>query len=376
MRCLSYLFQVRPSTVRVGGSGGLADENVVRVVLRADPGLPLEIVRQIAEALPNDLRERSASPVDWEVDAGPGALTADEQVEAERLADVLAGQFPDGGYDIAVFVTDLPRRRGTQPILAEVSRAEKLALLSLPALGWFHRASRARRGVVDLVALICDGTPPRFAQEYTVQRADPGHRSEQRFVTPGLLGRFRLLAGMIRANRPWRLFTGLSKALAGVLATAAFAVVNATVWKITDALGPIRQAVLAVLAVAALLAWLIIDHRLWERPDGVINRQRAKLYNAVTLATLLIGVLCLYGAVFVLTIVLVPVVLTGSALQSSLDHGAEWGFYLSMAWLTTSMATAGGALGSGLEDESAVRDSAYGIRQRSRLEQQRKRNTP
>ncbi|XRQ12611.1 hypothetical protein ACN3XK_17450, partial [Actinomadura welshii] len=66
-------------------------------------------------------------------------------------------------------------------------------------------------------------------------------------------------------------------------ATAAFAVVNATVWNIADALGPIRQ---AVLAVAALLAWLIIDHRLWERPDDVINRQRAKLYNAVTLATL------------------------------------------------------------------------------------------
>jgi len=91
----------------------------------------------IIKPLPGDMRERSAAPVDWEVDAGSGALTADEQVEAERLVDVLAGQFPDGGYDVAVFVTDLPRRRETQPILAEVNRAERLALLSLPALGWF-----------------------------------------------------------------------------------------------------------------------------------------------------------------------------------------------------------------------------------------------
>lgn len=349
----------------------MADDGVVRVVLRADPGLPLEIVRRIAESLPDDMRERSAAPVQWEVDAGAGALTADEQVEAERLADVLAGQFPEG-YDIAVFVTDLPRRQGTQPILAEVSTSERLALLSLPALGWFDRAGRARRGVADLVALVHDGTQPGFAKEHTVHRADPGHRTGQRYVTPGLLGRFRLFAGMIRANRPWRLFTGLSKALAGVLATAAFAVVNSTVWQITDALGPIRQAVLAVLAVAALLAWLIIDHRLWERPDDVINRQRARLYNAVTLATLMIGVLCLYGAVFVVTVGLVPVVLTGGALRSSIGHGADWGFYLSMTWLTTSMATAGGALGSGLEDESAVRDSAYGVRQRRRLERQKK----
>ncbi|MBO2443858.1 hypothetical protein [Actinomadura nitritigenes] len=89
---------------------------------------------------------------------------------------------------------------------------------------------------------------------------------------------------------------------------------------------------------------------------------------------MLIGVLCPYAAVFVLTIMLVPVVLTGDALRSSLDHGTGWGFYLSMAWLTMSMGMAGGALGSGLEDESAVRDTAYGVRQRSRLEQQRKRH--
>ncbi|TYK44093.1 hypothetical protein [Actinomadura decatromicini] len=345
-------------------------DDVVRVVLRADPGLPLEIAREIAETLPDDMRKRTT--VDWEADAEPGAFTADEQVEAEHLADALADQFPSGTYDIAVFVTDLPRRYRTQPILAEVSRTERIALLSLPALGWFHRPSRARRGVADLITLIYDGTPPRFAREYTVRQADAGQQPEQRFVTPGLLGRLRLLSGMIRANRPWRLFAGLSKALAGVLATAAFAVVNSTIWNITDALGPIRQAVLAVLAVVALLAWLIIDHQLWERPDDVINRQRAKLYNAVTLVTLLIGVLCLYMAVFALTIVLVPVVLTGDALRSSLDHGAEWSFYLSIAWLTTSMGMAGGALGSGLEDESAVREAAYGIRQRSRLEQQGK----
>lgn len=75
----------------------------------------------------------------------------------------------------------------------------------------------------------------------------------------------RLLAGMVKANRPWRLVPSLSPAMAGAAAGAAFGIFYSSIWLLADAFIVPRLLLVNALALAAMIAWLIIDNGLWVR---------------------------------------------------------------------------------------------------------------
>jgi hypothetical protein len=191
----------------------------------------------------------------------------------------------------------------------------------------------------------------------------------ERYIVPSPRGMLRLIAGMVRANRPWRLFTALSRALAGVFATAAYGMINNTAWQIAASLDTWRQLLVTVLSVLALTAWIIVDHELWERPDGDLPRALSRLYNLVTSLTIGLGVLFLYAVLFVVLNAVAALLLSPSVLGQVLTHRPTVTEYLALSWFVTSLAMIGGAFGSGLEDDGTVRNAAYGRRQRSRREQ-------
>ena len=83
------------------------------------------------------------------------------------------------------------------------------------------------------------------------------------------------------------------------------------------------------------------------------------MFNLVTLATVVIGVLALYGTLAINLVgafLLVP----RQSLADALGHKASVASMAGLAWLATSVATVGGALGAGLETDEAVREAAYG----------------
>src|SRR6478752_10383695 len=121
-----------------------------------------------------------------------------------------------------------------------------------------------------------------------------------RYVAPSALSRMRLLAGMVYANRPWRLVTGMSKVMMAAFASGAVSLAYPTIWQLSATMGPWRLSVTTVLATAAMVAWLVVNHKLWERPDTPSQRHRAALYNTSTVITLTIGVVVLHATSFVL----------------------------------------------------------------------------
>ncbi len=249
-------------------------------------------------------------------------------------------------------------------------------MVSLPALGAVRLYPRARDAIVRLIGELFrhsqdgldpdDRSTPARRLRRPPNRPEPTEGAGTRFVATGRRSVLRLLAGMVRANRPWQLFTGLSRALAGVFATAAFALINNAVWQMGDSLDPPRHLLIALGSIAALVGWLIIDHELWERPSTEQARDRARLYNTATAVTLTLGVLALYAVLFGLLLVSVPIVLTPEVFQENVQHHVHWNDYLGVVWFATSASMVGGALGSGLEDDLVVRQAAYGERQRRR----------
>ncbi|MFE2570644.1 hypothetical protein [Streptomyces mirabilis] len=351
-----------------------AAAHAVRIVLVADPGVASEIAQELADKLPQQLRRRVRADVDWRVTARTAPLVADEQLDVSSAADVVRPFLPEGDWEAGVFLTDLPRRAGLSPVSVEVSPADHIALVSLPALGSWRMRQRARHVVADVVAMLtrerADLAPsPEEASRLEVSGAGEG--GLERFIVPGLHGHLRLVTGMVRANRPWRLFATLSRALAGVFATAAFGLINASTWTISSGMDVGRLIGASVASLLALTAWIIIDHELWERPHDSLSRSFSRLYNAVTCVTITFGVLSLYVVLFLALFGVSKLILTPSVFGTVVGQDATVHDYAVLAWFVSSMGMVGGAFGSGLEDDGTVRNAAYGERQRQRWQKLR-----
>jgi len=98
---------------------------------------------------------------------------------------------------------------------------------------------------------------------------------------------------------------------------------------------------------------------LWERTPNPSAREQVILFNVVTTTTVGIGVIVLYFALFIIMLASALLLVPGDLLGSQLGHAAGVADQVRLAWLATSIATLGGALGAALESHETVREAAY-----------------
>jgi uncharacterized membrane protein len=276
-------------------------------------------------------------------------------------------------WDLAIAITELPLRYSRRPLLSHVSRTHGVALVSLPALGALQRGRRLRRALGDAAAALLGDHPgqhSRAGRDATRRRlgelatkVDEDSESEGIvFLARVLSGNLRLLAGMVRANHPWRLASRLGRAMVGALAAAVFCLVTSDLWQMAADLGPVRLAIAMLGSIAAATGSLIVAHGLWERAPEPRVCEQVALFNLATLATVVFGVSALYLSVFVISLAGAALLIDSSLFGQVIGSGAGAWDYLRLAWLASSVATIGGALGATVETDEAVREAAYAFR--------------
>jgi hypothetical protein len=164
---------------------------------------------------------------------------------------------------------------------------------------------------------------------------------------------------MVRANRPWRFAARLYGALVAALAVSVYGVVTSDIWRLSSALSWWRLTVTSLAALAVTVVAIIAVHCLWERAPDSRVRDQVVLFNFATTASVAIGIVSLYVALFALILGGAELVLTPHVLAAAIGHDAGLADYATLAWFVASLATIGGALGAGLESNEAIREAAY-----------------
>ncbi|WP_299260628.1 hypothetical protein [uncultured Kushneria sp.] len=372
------------------------------------PELPTRIVEKIRERLTERLSREVASDNDWRVETITDPMVGTDE-DADDIMDEAERFKREHGWTYVVCLTDLPLFHEGKPLAASASGNRGVAILSQPVLGASPIARRVEEAIIQLVSELHFGSSREGRNAYCQyhNRTRRGQRREaerlvkrrlSEWVAPfarhdigqqdsdldvlftarfKLPGYFKLIGGMVRANRPWSIFPAFRRIGAAAFATGAYGMIFNSMWRLADSYEPWRFLTLMMLSMLAMVIWIMIDHGLWEPVRHKNAFSNANLYNIATISTLGIGVLFYYLLLTLLFFATAFLFVPAAVMGQTLGHEVGALEFAALGWLAASLATVGGALGSGLESDDTVRNATYGYRQQlrqKRLQEQRDSN--
>lgn len=338
----------------------------INVLVISDPGLPARRVESVKEAFERTLQHLFSTPVEVYTRTDLIRINPENTIE---FADARKIASDYDRIDVTVLLTEIPRHTGGHPLVSEIFPEEQVAVLSCPTFGAWSTKKRILTTMVDSVIRIAPTAEHRDPERYGLRWTEWSDNAadDGLVLTAGtFLGKPRMVLGMTVANDPWRTAPQLSSALAAASATGAFGIFYHSIWQMSDALSTTRLLFIGLLAVSAMVFWLIAGNRLWDRPRHERYSTVVLLYNLSTILTLALCTLILYACLVLLILAASAIVIDPDFMSQVV--GTEVGpvNYLDIAWLSAAMGTVAGALGSSFDSETDLRRLTHGQRERQR----------
>jgi hypothetical protein len=108
----------------------------------ADPGVPAALAECIVDSLADELADPVDASPQWDVSVGTKPFLPDGHTS---LGEVIESVDPAGeDAEVVIYLTDLPRRDHTLPVIADVSPERRFALISVPGIGGTFITRRVR----------------------------------------------------------------------------------------------------------------------------------------------------------------------------------------------------------------------------------------
>lgn len=352
-----------PAT-KAGSADGTAQRPRLDVGVVVSPGVKSLAHDTIGDEITAELAQRY-SQIDWNL------IVIDDRLEEPPvtpvdLMETARDRMLDEGWDLVLVLTDLPLKDGRRVVQTQLSPVHGVGLVVVPALGVVQLRSKVRSACLRLVEEILDFDDDdsvddivRRARQRSEDIPDHGDENPVQFAARVLGGNVGVLLGLVRANRPLTLALRLTQLIAVTAAAGALMLITPDIWVLASNYGPARLALLTVIAIAAVTASLIIGARLWEKPRRRAEREQVTLFNVATVLTMTIGVSVFYLAVFLLALAAAFLLLDGQSFKQLSDQNWTLGRVVDIAWMTASLATLGGAVGAGLEEDDIIRAAAY-----------------
>jgi len=271
--------------------------------------------------------------------------------------------------DMTVIVTEVPRMAGERPKTAELHFSDRLAIISLPALGPTFILHSLRRELHRVVtAMVHESVDEARAYGGYYAHVEPQKGDDTFFISPGMLfpGRLWMTLGMVAANEPFWSLPKLSGVFAAAAATGAFGIFFTTIWEMASFLPMWRLAVVSVAAISIVSAWLIISNRFWDRSAAVGGAREALMYNTSTVVSLLSSVTVLYLLLFVSILAVGLLLIEPGFMADILGEETSFMNYVEIAWLSASLGTFAGAIGANFDDSVELKNLTQGSRELQR----------